>query len=119
MLSTYECMLPGNTLREQSHPILKQDHPESDDLEFISEEDQAKYMSMISMAQWLFTVGRFDITITMSTLSSYRVAPQKEHLKCMKQLNGYVKHFPRLLYVFIQTFLTTVKWYMNPMNGYT
>ena len=70
-------------LKKQSSPILKDSHPELDDSEFIEEEDKAKYMSMISTAQWLVTLRRFDITITMSTLSSYRVAPQKEHLECM------------------------------------
>ena len=92
MQSAYECMFPGETLEKQSSPILKGDHPELHDSEFILEEDKAKYMSMIGTAQWLVTLGRFNIAITMSTLSSYRVAPQKGHLKCMKRLCGYVKH---------------------------
>ena len=41
-------------------------------------------MSMIGTAQWLVTLGRFDITITVSALSSYRVVPQKGHLKHIK-----------------------------------
>ena len=75
ILSTYECMFPGETLKKQASPIHKGDHPELDDSEFVSEEDKAKYMSMIGTAQWLITLGRFDITITVSTLSLYRVAP--------------------------------------------
>ena len=71
MLSTYEHIFPGETLKKQSSPILKGDHPELDDLEFISEEEKAKYMSMISTAQWLVTLGRFVIAVAMSTLSSY------------------------------------------------
>ena len=50
MAKTYECMFPEETLMKQSSPILKGDHPELDDLEFISEEDKVKYMSMISTA---------------------------------------------------------------------
>ena len=50
-------------------------------------------MSRIGTAQWLVTLGRFDIAITMSILSSHRVAPLKGHPECMKQLYGYVKHF--------------------------
>ena len=94
MLSTYEHTFPGETVKKQSSPILKEHHPELDDSEFILEENKVKYMSMIGTAQWLVTLGRFDITITLSTLSSYWVAPQKGHLKHMKQLYGYVKHFP-------------------------
>ena len=51
-------------------------------------------MSMISTEQWLVTLGIFDITIVMSTLSSYRVAPCKGHLEHMRQLYRYIKHFP-------------------------
>ena len=72
ILSTYECMFPGESLKKQSSSIVKGDHPELDDVEFVSEEDKAKYMSMISTAQWPVTLGRLAIAITMSTLSSYR-----------------------------------------------
>ena len=75
LLSTYEHIFPGELLKKQSSTILKGDHPELDDSEFISEEDKAKYMSMIRTAQWLVTLGRIDITINASTLSSYREAP--------------------------------------------
>ena len=66
--------------------ILQGAHQEYDDLEFVSEEDKAKnknkakYMSMISTAHWLVTLGRFNIAIAMSTLSLYRVAPKKDIL---------------------------------------
>ena len=102
--STYECIFPGEPLKKQSSPILKGDHPELDDSEFMSEEDKAKYMSMIGTAQWLVTLGRFDITITVSTLSSYRVSD------CMGTLNIS----PMLLFIFKLIFLITAKWYMNP-----
>ena len=71
MLSTYEHIFPGETVKKQSSPILRGDHAELDDLEFISEEEKAKYMSMIRTAQWLVTLGRFVIAVAMSTLSSY------------------------------------------------
>ena len=112
-------MFPGETLKKQSSPILKGDPLELNDSESVLEEDMAKYVSMIGTAQWLVTLGRFDISITVSTLSSYRVAPQKGYLECMKRLYGYVKHFPMLQYVVVQTYPTTVKWNTNPMNGYT
>ena len=85
----------------------------------MAEEEKANYISMIGTAQRLITLGRFDITIAMFKLSSYRVAPQKRHLEQMKRLYGYIKQFPMLLYIFVQTYLSKVKWYMSPMNGYT
>ena len=75
MLSTYECMFQGETLKKQSNPILKRHHPELDYSEYLLEEEKAKYMSMVATAQWLVTIRRFDIAITISTLSSYRATP--------------------------------------------
>ena len=63
MLSTYECMFPGGRLEKQSSPILKGDHPEVDNLEFISEEEKAKYRSMIVTAQWLVTLGNLILLL--------------------------------------------------------
>ena len=62
-------MFQWEPLKKQSSLVLKGDHPELGDSELISEEDKAKFMSMISTAQWLVTLGRFDIAITVSTLS--------------------------------------------------
>ena len=71
---------------------------------------------MIGTGQRLITLGRLDITIAMFKLISYRVAPQKRHLEQMKRLYGYIKQFPMLLYIFVHTYLSKVKWYMSPMN---
>ena len=49
---------------------------------------------MVGTAQWFVTLGRFNVAIAISILSLYRVALCKGHLKCMKQLYSYVKHFP-------------------------
>ena len=69
MVSISEHMFPGESLKKQSSPILEGDHPKLDDSEFVSEEEKTKYMSMMGTVQWLITLGRFDIAITLSTLS--------------------------------------------------
>ena len=84
MLSTSEPMFPGESFMKQSSPILEGDHPKLGDSEFVPEEEKTKYMSMMGTVQWLITLGRFDIAIAMSTLSSCRVAPHKGHLEQMK-----------------------------------
>ena len=71
ILGTFKHMFPGETLKKQSSPIIKGDHPELDDSEFVSEEEQGKYMSMVGTPQWLVTLRRFDVAIAVSTLSSY------------------------------------------------
>ena len=87
-------MFPGESLKKQLSPTLKDNLPELDDSVFVSEEQKAKYLSMVGTAQWFVTLGRFNIAIAISILSLYRVALCKGHLKCMKQLYSYVKHFP-------------------------
>ena len=79
MLGSFKHMFPGETLKKQSSPMTKRDHPELNDSKFVSEEEKAKYMSMVGTPQWLVTRGRFDIAIAVSTLSSYRVAPHQGH----------------------------------------
>ena len=53
-------------------------------------------------------------TITVSTLSSYRVGLHKGHLKMYEAI---VDFFPMLLYIFEQMYLIIVKWYVNHMIG--
>ena len=79
MLGSFKHMFPGETLKKQSSPITKRYHRELNDSKFVSEEEKAKYMSMVGTPQWLVTLGRFDIAIVVSTLSSYRVAPHQGH----------------------------------------
>ena len=93
MVSTYEKMFPGETLKKQSSPLQSADHPELDETGFLDEEGTAKYMSMVGAAQWLVILGRIDVAITVNTLSAYRVAPRIGHMERMKHLYGYVKHF--------------------------
>ena len=93
MVSTYEKMFPGETLKKQSCPLQSGDHPELVETDFLDEEGIAKYMSMVGATQWLVTLGRFDVAIAVNALSSYRVAPRIGHMDRMKRLYGYVKHF--------------------------
>ena len=77
-------MFPGESLKKQSSPLIMGGHPEIEDSVFVSEEEKAKSMFMIGTAQWLVTLGSFDITITISALSLLRVQHHKGHLKHTK-----------------------------------
>jgi hypothetical protein len=44
--------------------------------------------------QWLVTLGRFDVHIAVSTMSSYRVLPRQGHLERLKRIYGYIKKNP-------------------------
>ena len=40
MLGSFKHMFPGETLKKQSSPIIKGDHPELNDSKFVSEEER-------------------------------------------------------------------------------
>jgi hypothetical protein len=48
------------------------------------------YQSMIVALQWVATIGRFDISTAVMTISGFRIAPRKGHLERLKRINGYL-----------------------------
>ena len=77
-------------------PLYKNDHPELDDTELLTEESIQHYLIMIGQLQWLVTLGRFDILVQVTTMSRFRSAPRKGHLERLKRIYGYVlkiKHY--------------------------
>jgi hypothetical protein len=50
-------------------------------------------MSLIGQCQWLVSLGRFDISSAVMTLSRFRAAPRLGHLERAKRIYGYLKKF--------------------------
>ena len=42
-----------------------------------------------------YSSGRFDIACAIMTMSRFRAAPRKGHMKRMKRICGYVKQYPK------------------------
>lgn len=93
MLINYERMFDSKP-KEFSTPMVDKDHPEIDDTEFLDELGIKQYQSLIGALQWLVTLGRFDIHLSVATMSSYRVAPRIGHLARLKRIYGYLKRNP-------------------------
>lgn len=93
MMDTYQTLF-GETPRDYASPLEKGDHPELDDSEFLPEDDAQKYQSMVGAAQWLISLGRFDVAAAVMTMSGFRIAPRRGHMKRMQRIYGYVKKFP-------------------------
>ena len=45
---------------------------------------------MITALQWAVTIGCFDTTPAVLTLSGFRIAPRRAHLDIAKQVYGYL-----------------------------
>ena len=54
----------------------------------------SKFKSLIGSANWIITLGRFDIAYAVSTLSRYSMAPRLGHFTAMERVFGYLrKHY--------------------------
>jgi hypothetical protein len=93
MLNNYETMF-GEKPKEYSSPMVEKDHPELDDTPELDEIGIKQYQSLIGALQWLVTLGRFDILLGVTAMSSYRVAPRTGHLERLKRMYGYIKKNP-------------------------
>ena len=67
---------------------------ELDDSPLCDSEKISKYKSLIGSANWVITLGRFDIAYAVSTLSRYSVAPREGHFDAMTRVFGYLSKFP-------------------------
>ena len=49
-----------------------------------------KYQSLVGELQWAISIGCFDISAAVATLSSFRAAPRAGHLERAKRVVGYL-----------------------------
>ena len=88
-------MLDNKPFPKVKAPMPEESHPELDDTPMLSTEDAAKYRALIGSANWIVTLGRFDIAYATNTLSRFSMAPREGHLALARKLFGYLKHHPK------------------------
>ena len=81
-------------LREFKSPMEASYHPECDDSPFCDSRSASIYRGLIGSANWMITLGRFDIHYATNTMARYSMAPREGHLTAMKRVFGYLKKFP-------------------------
>jgi hypothetical protein len=70
MLKNYEMMF-NEKPKEASSPMVEKDHPELDLSEELDADGIKQYQSLIGALQWLVTLGRFDILVSVATMGSF------------------------------------------------
>ena len=83
------------TFKTFKTPMAEDYHPELDDSPLLDDLDIAKYRSIIGSANWIITLGRFDINYATSALSRFNMAPREGHLKAAKRILGYLKTYSK------------------------
>ena len=74
MIESYEKMF-NDKPKKASSSLEKTDHPELDESEILSIEDQKKYQSIIGSKQWSVSLCIFDIATPFMTISRFRAEP--------------------------------------------
>ena len=72
-------------------PMAEGAHPELDDSPLLSTIDHSKFRSLVGCANWLVTLGRFDVAYAVNALSRFSMAPRQGHLDAMVRVFGYLK----------------------------
>ncbi len=84
----------NESLREFKSPMEANYHPEEDDSPLCDPKMASVYRGLIGSANWMITLGRYDVNYATNALSRYGMAPRLGHLKAMKRVFGYLKKFP-------------------------
>lgn len=66
-------------------------HPEVDNSPLLNAVGHSKFCSLVGCANWLVTLGRFDIAYAVNALSRFSMAPRQGHLQAMIRIFGYLK----------------------------
>jgi hypothetical protein len=66
-------------------------HPESDTTDLCTPREASIYRGLIGSANWMITLGRFDIHYTTGALSRFSMAPRQGHVAAMHRVFGYLK----------------------------
>ena len=92
MMQAYERMF-GALPKSKSSPLDHNDHPELDETEILSDEDRTKYQSMIGALQWAVSLGRYNLSTAVMTMSRFRQEPRVGHLERVKGMYGYLRKY--------------------------
>ena len=83
------------TFKKYATPCVDSDHPELDDSPLLNAEDASRYRSLIGSANWVVTLGRFDVAYALQALARFSLAPRHGHFSRMKRVFGYLKSNPK------------------------
>lgn len=88
-------------LSRDTHAPMKSGYrPELDDTELLKDDDASHFASMIGMLRWIVEMGRIDVAVEVSMLSSYVVSPRHGHYQEAMRVFSYLKihHNARLVF---------------------
>ena len=94
MITSYEQFFGSKPSQKFSSPLEKGDHPEIDASEFLDSTETQQYQSLVGAMQWAVSIGRFDITTAVMTLSSFCTMPRRGHMDRVKPVEDEGCDYP-------------------------
>jgi len=83
------------TARHFNAPFPPNYRPETDCSPELKEEGHRYYQELIGVLRWACELGRLDILLETSLLSTYLASPRQGHLDAAIHMFGYLKHHPK------------------------
>ena len=90
-----ETMMGVEAFPQFKTPMAEAAHPETDDSPLLNNVDHSKFRSLIGCANWLVTLGRFDIAYAVNCYSRFSMATRQGHMDGMIRVFGYLKKFDK------------------------
>jgi hypothetical protein len=70
-------------------------HHEIDDSPICTEDDSAKYRSIIGCCIWIIVLDGFEIAYATFAMSRFNMLPREGHLQAVKRILSHLKTFPK------------------------
>ena len=86
--------------RKAETPLTTTYRPELDVTPELGPQDAAYYQSLIGVLRWMVELGRVDICLETSMMSSHLVLPREGHLKQVLHMFAYLRNYPNTEMVF-------------------
>jgi hypothetical protein len=88
-----------------STPMVSGYRPELDYSPFLDDAATNYYMELIGILRWIVELGRMDIMIDVTLLSSYTMQPRMGHLDQAFHIFGYLKRNRRATLIFDDSYV--------------
>ena len=92
----FRIKLPGKV----QTPIAQNYTPELDTSTELDAKGVQTFQELIGILRWAIEIGRVDIYLEISLLSSYQAAPRRGHLEQLAHIFGFLKKHPKLTLYF-------------------
>ena len=84
----------------------------------LNEVDAAYYQSLIGILRWMVELGRVDVCLEVSMMSSHLALPREGHLEQVLHIFAYLKNIITLSWFMIQVTLLWMKMISSEATGH-